>query len=282
MGQDVRYLLFDVESVPDGELIAKTRYGSRNLNAEEAIGRFRQELLLKSGRDFIPYTFHIPVAVVVAKVRADFELLDIVSLDVPQHRSHVITQHFWAGWEMYEQPTWVTFNGRTFDLPLMEHAAYRYGISVPKWFNVADKSFEQKRNRYNLHSHIDLQEILTNFGATWFRGGLNLAATLVGKPGKMDVQGDMVYEMYRQNRLSEINEYCRCDVLDTYFVFLRTMLMMGRLTIDEEKQRVASVKEMLESKSADHPAYQQYLEQWGDWENPWPPGEDDLESESAS
>ncbi|MEC8555609.1 MAG: ribonuclease H-like domain-containing protein [Planctomycetota bacterium] len=282
MGQDVRYLLFDVESVPDGELIAKTRYGSRNLNAEEAIGRFRQELLLKSGRDFIPYTFHIPVAVVVAKVRADFELLDIVSLDVPQHRSHVITQHFWAGWEMYEQPTWVTFNGRTFDLPLMEHAAYRYGISVPKWFNVADKSFEQKRNRYNLHSHIDLQEILTNFGATWFRGGLNLAATLVGKPGKMDVQGDMVYEMYRQNRLSEINEYCRCDVLDTYFVFLRTMLMMGRLTIDEEKQRVASVKEMLESESADHPAYQQYLEQWGDWENPWPPGEDDLESESAS
>ena len=100
MGQDVRYLLFDVESVPDGELIAKTRYGSRNWNAEEAIGRFRQELLLKSGRDFIPYTFHIPVAVVVAKVRADFELLDIVSLDVPQHRSHVITQHFWAGWEM--------------------------------------------------------------------------------------------------------------------------------------------------------------------------------------
>ena len=281
VGQDVRYLLFDVESVPDGELIAKTRYGSRNWNAEETIGRFRQELLLKSGRDFIPYTFHIPVAVVVAKVRADFELLDIVSLDVPQHRSHVITQHFWAGWEMYEQPTWVTFNGRTFDLPLMEHAAYRYGISVPKWFNMADKSFEQKRNRYNLHSHIDLQEILTNFGATWFRGGLNLAATLVGKPGKMDVQGDMVYEMYRQNRLSEINEYCRCDVLDTYFVFLRTMLMMGRLTIDEEKQRVASVKEMLESKAADHPAYQQYLEQWGDWENPWPPGEEDLESESA-
>lgn len=282
MGQDVRYLLFDVESVPDGELIAKTRYGSRNLTAEEAIGRFRQELLLKSGRDFIPYTFHIPVAVVVAKVRADFELLDIVSLDVPQHRSHVITQHFWAGWEMYEQPTWVTFNGRTFDLPLMEHAAYRYGISVPKWFNMADKSFEQKRNRYNLHSHIDVQEILTNFGATWFRGGLNLAATLVGKPGKMDVQGDMVYELFRQDRLSEINEYCRCDVLDTYFVFLRTMLMMGRLTIDEEQQRVASVKTMLEAKADDHPAYQQYLEQWGDWENPWPEEDEELESKSAN
>lgn len=282
MGQDVRYLLFDVESVPDGELIAKTRYGSRNLTAEEAIGRFRQELLLKSGRDFIPYTFHIPVAVVVAKVRADFELMDIVSLDVPQHRSHVITQHFWAGWEMYEQPTWVTFNGRTFDLPLMEHAAYRYGISVPKWFNMADKSFEQKRNRYNLHSHIDLQEILTNFGATWFRGGLNLAATLVGKPGKMDVKGDMVYEMYRQDRLSEINEYCRCDVLDTYFVFLRTMLIMGRLNLEEEKQRVASVKKMLESKADDHPAYQQYLEQWGDWENPWPEEEEELDSTSAT
>lgn len=269
MTQEVRYLLFDVESVPDGELISKTRYPSSNLSPEDSVARFRQELLTTSGRDFIPYTFHLPVAIVVAKLRADFSLAEIVSLDQPQHRPHVITKHFWTGWEAYEQPTWVTFNGRTFDLPLMEHAAFRFGVSVPKWFNMSDRAYDQRRNRYNMHSHIDVQEMLTNYGATWFRGGLNLAATLLGKPGKMDVQGDMVYDLHRAGKVAEINEYCRCDVLDTYFVLLRTMVLMGKLTLEQEQQRVADTKTLLESQAAEHPAYQQYLQQWGDWHNPW-------------
>ncbi|MFN3191849.1 MAG: 3'-5' exonuclease [Aureliella sp.] len=269
MTQPIRYLLFDVESVPDGELIAKTRYPSKELSPSEAISRFRQELLTQSGRDFIPYTYHIPVAVVVAKIRSDFELVEIVSLDAPSHRPSVITKHFWAGWEAYERPTWVTFNGRTFDIPLMEHAAFRYGVPVPGWFNLQERSFEQNRNRYNLSAQLDVQEILTNFGATWFRGGLNLAATLLGKPGKMNVQGDMVYDLYCEGRIAEVNEYCRCDVLDTYFVFLRTMLLMGRIDLAQEKSLVASVKRMLESQAGEHPAYQQYLEHWGDWIDPW-------------
>ncbi|MCA9190524.1 MAG: 3'-5' exonuclease [Planctomycetales bacterium] len=269
MNHRVTYLLFDVESVADGELIAKAKYPDLQLTSDEAISKFRQELLLTSGRDFIPYTFHIPIAVVVAKVRADYSIADIVSLDQPEHRPHVITKHFWVGWEGYDQPTWVTFNGRTFDLPLMEHAAFRYGISVPKWFNLDHKTYEQRRNRYNLNAHFDLQEVLTNFGATWFRGGLNLAASILGKPGKMEVQGDMVYDLYRQGKLAEINEYCRCDVLDTYFVFLRTMLLMGKIDLDQERDLVAATKDLLESQACKHPAYASYLSAWGDWQNPW-------------
>ena len=109
------------------------------------------------------------------------------------------------GWERYARPTLVTFNGRSFDVPLMELAAFRYGISVPSWFNINDKSFEQYRNRYNVHSHLDLHEILTNFGSSWFRGGLNLAASLLNKPGKLDVQGSMVQDLYAAGKSSEIN-----------------------------------------------------------------------------
>ena len=269
MTQEIRYLLFDVESVADGELIAKTRYADAALQPDQAIDRFRQELLSTAGRDFIPYTFHLPVAVVVAKLRADFSLAEIVSLDEPEHRPHVITKHFWTGWEAYGQPTWVTFNGRSFDIPLMEHAAFRYGVSAPQWFNIFERSYEQRRNRYNLDSHFDIQEVLTNYGATWYRGGLNLAATILGKPGKMDVQGDMVYDLFKQGRLADINEYCRCDVLDTYFVFLRTMLVLGRLDAEREQSLVSAVKDMLEREADQHPAYANYLEQWGDWSNPW-------------
>lgn len=267
--QEIRYLLFDVESVADGELIARTRYPERNLPPEDAVRLFRQELVLSSGRDFIPYTYQLPIAIVIAKLRADLSLVEIVSLDQPNHRPHVMTKHFWTGWQLYDQPIWVTFNGRTFDLPLMEHAAFRYGVPVPQWFNLMDRAYDQKRNRYNLNSHIDIQEVLTNFGSTWYRGGLNLAAGLLGKPGKMDIQGDMVYDYYLQGRVAEVNEYCRCDVLDTYFVFLRTNVLTGKLSLEDEQKRVAEVRLLLESQANEHPAYEQYLNQWGDWESPW-------------
>jgi 3'-5' exonuclease len=269
--REVQYLLFDVESVADGALVSSSRYANENLSPEDALRKFRQELVISSGKDFIPYTYHFPVAIVIAKIRPDFSLIEIVSLDQPQHRPHVMTRHFWTGWEGYQRPTWVTFNGRGFDLPLMEQSAFRYGVSVPNWFNLNDRTYQQYRNRYNIQSHLDLHEFLTNFGSTWFRGGLNLAAQLLGKPGKMMVQGDMVHDLYVAGKVSEINEYCRCDVLDTYFVFLRVALLMGQITLEREQELVKQTKVMLEADVKRHPAYAQYLEQWGDWQNPWAP-----------
>jgi predicted PolB exonuclease-like 3'-5' exonuclease len=151
----------------------------------------------------------------------------------------------------------------------LELAAFRYGISVPGWFNVGAKSFEQYRNRYNLDAHIDLQEILTNFGSTRFTGGLNLAANLLGKPGKMDVEGHMVQDLFYAGRLAEINDYCRCDVLDTYFVFLRTRVLFAEITLDEEQGLIAQAKSWLTSKLGQIEVYRTYLERWGDWPNPW-------------
>ncbi len=250
-------------------MVATSRFPGENLTGEEAIRKFQQELLQKSGSEFIPHTYHIPVAVVAAKIREDLSLAEIVSLDQPHFRPHVIAKHFWTGWEAYQRPTFVTFNGRGFDLPLMELAAYRYGISVPAWFNIFEKTYQQNRNRYNLNSHIDLHEVLTNFGSTWFRGGLNLAAMLINKPGKMDVQGDMVQQLYSAGKLAEISEYCRCDVLDTYFVFLRVALLMGLVDLDREAQLIGDVKSMLEQQAKEHPAYQLYLDNWQDFQNPF-------------
>ena len=248
----LKYLLFDVESIPDGALIAKTKYPDRNYSPEVAVAMFRQELLDETGKDFIPFTYHVPVALVIAKIREDFSLMEIVSLDEPLHRPEAITKNFWLGWEKYAHPTLVTFNGRGFDIPLMELSAFRFGISAPAWFNLYDRTYSQNRNRYNLDSHLDLHEVLTNFGSTWFRGGLNLAASLIKKPGKIDVQGDMVLELHRQGRLNEISEYCRCDVLDTYFVFLRLQVLMGRLDLPAEEQLIASTRKLLETEADKH------------------------------
>jgi predicted PolB exonuclease-like 3'-5' exonuclease len=164
----------------------------------------------------------------------------------------------------------VTFNGRTFDVPLLELAAFRYGISMPGWYDTAGgRPYQQPRNRFNTASHLDLLDLLTNFGASRFAGGLNLTANLLGKPGKMDIEGHMVQDLYNDGQLARINDYCRCDVLDTYFVFLRTRVLTGRMSIEREQEMVAQTKQWLQEKAEWVPAYQLYLEKWGDWPNPW-------------
>jgi 3'-5' exonuclease len=271
---DVKYLVFDIESVADGALVSSIRYPGEDLAPEEAVSRYRGELMAKYESDFIPYTFQVPVSVAVAKLAADFSLLDVVALDEPEFRPHKITEMFWRGWEAYRRPTLVSFNGRTFDIPLLELAAFRYGVSAPAWFGGV-KSYEQPRNRYNDQAHLDLYDVLTNYGASRFNGGLNLAANLLGKPGKMDVQGHMVQDLFNDGKLAEINDYCRCDVLDTYFVFLRSRVMVGQLDLAREQELIGTTKQWLLQRADENAqaggrhAYAMYLENWGDWQNPW-------------
>lgn len=237
------------------------------MQAKEAIAKYQAELLEQRGSTFIPCTFQIPVSVVIAKVGTDFRLIDLVSLDEPEFRSHVMTAHFWKGWDLYRRPTWVTFNGRTFDIPLMELAAYRYGITLEKWFK--SDGYKSPRNRFSTDAHLDLQELLTNHSAMRFNGGLNLAAQMLGKPGKMTMTGDQVQQQYDDGDLQSISDYCRCDVLDTYFVFLRGMVLVGKLTLEQEIEIVADSKKWIEERAEGCKAYSDYLERWTDWHDPW-------------
>ncbi|MDR2441523.1 MAG: 3'-5' exonuclease [Planctomycetaceae bacterium] len=268
MSDRLAYFVFDIESVADAQLISKVHFNN-SIPPQDAVRKYRDELLAKNDSDFIPYTFQIPISVVIGKVAEDFSLLDVVVLDEPEYRPHEICNKFWRGWSAYKQPTFVSFNGRGFDIPMLEQAAFRYGISIPGWFSLDAKTFEQPRNRYNLKTHIDLCDILTNYGATRFNGGLNLAASILGKPGKMGTQGYMVQDLYDAGELIKINDYCRCDVLDTYFVFLRVMVLTGKLSLHDEQVLVKKTKDWLLLRAEQNPAYHQYLDSWGDWFNPW-------------
>ncbi|MCA8984647.1 MAG: 3'-5' exonuclease [Planctomycetaceae bacterium] len=265
---DIGWLIFDVEAVADGALIARVCYPSESLTPAEAIARKRAELLEEKGSDFISYTFMLPISVAVAKVSHDGRLQDVVTLDAPEYQPANITRLFWQGWRHYQRPTFVTFNGRGYDLPLMELAAYRYGISLPDWFNTEAKSFEQSRNRYNIQRHFDLMDLISNFGAVRVTGGLNVLANIIGKPGKTGIDGSCVQDLYDAGGVQQINDYCVCDVLDTYFVFLRSRVLTGHLTLTEEQERVAQAKELLVSHQAERPSFSHYLEHWGDWQPP--------------
>jgi predicted PolB exonuclease-like 3'-5' exonuclease len=266
---DSAYFVFDIESVADGALVSRLKYSGENLSPAAAIAKYREELLAENGKDFIPYTFQLPVSLVIAKVARDFRLLDLVALDEKEARPHEIVRNFWEGWRKYNRPTLVTFNGRGFDLPLLELCAFRYGVQIPDWFAEDARSFDQPRYRYNMSAHLDLHEWLTNSGASRFNGGLSLAANLIGKPGKMDVAGHMVQDLWDAGRAAEIHDYCRGDVLDTYFIFLRSRVLAGDIDLKQEHALIESAREWIEGHTEQFPGLAKYLAAWGDWKSPW-------------
>jgi predicted PolB exonuclease-like 3'-5' exonuclease len=257
------FLVLDTESVPDGRLLGLVKYPEEDLDPREAVSRAQAEARERSrdSSDFLPVSFHYPVAVCVARVGPDFRLQALTGLDAPQFRPGEMVKAFWRGVAgRYKSAKLVTFNGRGFDLPLLELAAFRYGCSAHEYFY-------RSRNRYN--GHIDLLDWLSNYGGCRLAGGLNLLSKILGKPGKMAIAGDQVYAMYQEGRLQEINDYCMFDTLDTYFVFLRTRVLTGDLTLEQEHRVVLGAKAWLISKVPELPALQKYLDNWGDW-SPWP------------
>jgi predicted PolB exonuclease-like 3'-5' exonuclease len=256
-GAATAFLILDTESIPDGRLISRVKYPEDTLTPEAAIERAQIEArdASRDGSDFLPVTYQVPVAACVVRVAADFTIQAVTCLDAPMYRSEEIVRKFWIGVARYKAKL-VTFNGRGFDLPLLELAAYRYGCA-------ARDHFYNSRNRYN-GNHIDLFDWLSNYGACRLTGGLNLLAKLIGKPGKMELAGDQVYALHREGRAREINDYCMFDTLDTYFVFLRTRVLTGELTLDHEKLLVARARAWLESKAGEMAAVKQYLDNWVD------------------
>lgn len=266
---DTKYFVFDIESVADGELVSRLKYPGAGLAPAEAIAKYRAELMAENGKDFIPYTFQLPISLVIAKVAKDLSLQDLIALDEKQSRPHEITRLFWDGWRKYQRPRLITFNGRGFDMPLLELCAFRYGIPIADWLAEDSRNFDQPRYRYNTAAHFDLYEWLTNSGASRFAGGLSLAANLIGKPGKTDVAGHMVQDFWDAGRAAEIHDYCRGDVLDTYFIFLRSRLLAGDIDLKREHALIEHARAWIEAKAEDSPGLARYLAAWGDWQSPF-------------
>jgi predicted PolB exonuclease-like 3'-5' exonuclease len=262
-GPATAFLVLDTESIPDGRLLAKVKYPGESLTPAEAVERAQAEAreTSRDGSDFLPVTFHYPVAVCVLRVGVDFHLQNLACLDTPLFRTADMVRTFWKGVASYPRAKLVTFNGRGFDLPLLELAAFRYGCS-------AREHFYNSRNRYG-GNHLDLFDWLSNYGACRLAGGLDLLAKLLGRPGKMEVSGDQVYPMHQAGQLQQINDYCMFDTLDTYFVFLRTRVLAGEMSLEQEAGLVQRAREWLTQRAQALPALHHYLEHWSDWE-PWP------------
>lgn len=220
------FLVFDMETRVDKGLLRTVYYPGETVGEDAAYERVRQELRSSGGSDFIPLTFHVPISIVLGWVGDDHILREVEVLGADTLGEAGLVRAFWERIEAFDGSL-VSFNGRGFDLPVLELHALRYGLSAPRYFGERNGL----RTRYG--RHFDLHDWLTNNGAARLRGGLNLVAKLVGLPGKGEVSGADVQGLWERGCWEDLHRYCRDDVLQTYFVFLRVEQLRGRLRAEQ-------------------------------------------------
>lgn len=219
----MRYLVFDIETRVDKQLVNEVFYRGERIDDEEAFRRMREGLRAESGRDFFPVTCHVPISIAAGEVDEHLRLVRLESLAIENYREEALVHEFWRRLEKFDG-TLVSFSGRNFDLPVLELQALRLGIAAPRYFN------EGRRFRgRNADRHYDLFEFLSNSGLYRLRGGLGLLCRLAGLRGKSDMDGSAVQGAWEAGRLEEIHRYCRDDVLQTYLLMLRVEVVRGRL-----------------------------------------------------
>jgi 3'-5' exonuclease len=123
-------------------------------------------------------------------------------------------------------PQLVTFNGSSFDLPVLRYRAMVHGIAAP---GLATRPYF---HRYT-EDAVDLCDVLSSFSSQ-AKATLHELCRVMGLPGKPDgITGAEVEKHFRDGHIREIADYCESDVLNTYRVWLRHELFRGRLSEPE-------------------------------------------------
>lgn len=119
----------------------------------------------------------------------------------------------------------VTFNGRAFDLPVIESTILRRPDAVaPRLFSKA------VRGRYD-SGHIDVSDYLTNHGSI-APVSFDLWCKSVGLAGKGDTHGADVAELVAAGRLADVHAYCLSDVAQTGLLAMDALRASGGLTVE--------------------------------------------------
>src|SRR5271169_2946428 len=139
------------------------------------------------------------------------------------------------------RPQLVTFNGHSFDLPVLRYRAMvnrlsGVGLQVRPYFY-----------RYG-EDALDLCDVLGSYvpGAKVKLDEVSKILGLTGKPEGVD--GSRVEEMVLDGQIEKVARYCESDVLNTYRVWLVYELFRGSITAKELGWSEVQIRDFVSSR----------------------------------
>lgn len=256
-------LVFDIETIPDVAGIRALNDLGEDLNDFEVAELAFQQRRAAGGSDFLPH--HLHRVVTISCVLRDAQQFRVFSLSEPDCAEAEIIQRFFDGLERYS-PQIVSWNGGGFDLPVLHYRGLIHGVSAPRYWDQGEGDYNDSRdfkwNNYlsRYHSrHLDLMDLLALYQPR-ANAPLDQLAKLMGLPGKVGMDGSLVWQAWQEGRSAEIRDYCETDAVNTYLVYLGFQRMRGVLDAAGHAAETGVVREALARIDAPH--WKQFLEAW--------------------
>lgn len=144
------------------------------------------------------------------------------------------------------RPQLVGYNSAESDLQVLVQRGIINEITAPAFNERPNKPWEGPDyfDSRNSEAHLDL---LKKFSGGAMTPRLDEFAKLCGFPGKIDVKGDQVTDLWLARDLTKIVEYNQIDTLNTYLVWLRVVYFVGLLTEEAYFMELEQFREFLET-----------------------------------
>jgi predicted PolB exonuclease-like 3'-5' exonuclease len=252
-------LVFDIETIPDVEGLRKVWDLGPELSEQGVVDLVSQRRRQATGNDFMPP--HLQRVVAISCVLRTAESITVWSLGGNEAAEPDIVGRFFDGIERYK-PQLVSWNGSSFDLPVLHYRALIHGIAGCCYWDTGENDRDFKFNNYlsRFHTrHLDLMDVLAGYqNRAW--APLDEMARLCGLPGKLGMDGSQVYPAYRRGEIAAIRAYCETDVANTYLLYLRYQLIRGALDTPGYQREVNAFRDWLAEQPATH--WREFASQW--------------------
>ena len=216
-----------MKTIPDVNL-GRQLYQLDDLSDDDVANAMFALQQQKSGNRFLP--LHMHRIITISAVLHTRDKLKVWSLGEENSPEEELLQRFYAGIDRYT-PTLVSWNGSSFDLPVMHYRSLHHGISAARYWETGDEDNSFRYNNYLSRYHMRHTDVMDVLAAYQMRANASLEniATLCGFPGKLGMSGDKVWQQYQKNDIASIRNYCETDVLNTFLVYLRFQVLRGRI-----------------------------------------------------
>lgn len=239
-------IIFDIETIPCVET-GRRLLGFEKDIADDVVVQKMEEYHLeitKGQNAFLRQPFHkvLCISFLLCEIETnedgDFYVIKELKTGGRNGESEQeILEKFCSFLQKYK-PRIVSFNGKTFDIPVIQYRSMMHKIPCP-WLYSKDMLYKYN----NAHPHCDLLDAFSNFGSS-ARVKIAEICALLSIPCKQSGSGDQVYSMYKKSQIEEVCNYCEEDVLVTYMLYLYYQMHSGVIKLDAFERAIKNVDEI--------------------------------------
>lgn len=234
-------LVFDIETIPDlttGKRLYPNLQGLSDDDALTALMAIRES---EAGNAFMKLPLHKIACLSFLWVDLENGKFSLKSLSLNEYSEKEILTTFFRAFDKTPMPILVSWNGTGFDIPVILYRALHHKLSAPKLFN--DNGKNSYTSRYGT-MNMDLMDKLSLHNYA-YKQSLNVVSALCGIAGKGDVDGSQVVPMVQNSEWEKLATYCESDVLNTWLIYLRHQLLLGKINLETHDDLIIATERHL-------------------------------------